>query len=123
MNDIVPRARGRVVDVRDLPGLQRPRAGSSDPSTESDTETATAVRLGRPWNVIVHDDPVTLMNYVIEVFREVFGYGESQARKLMLEVHNTGRSVVWTGEREQAEVYVAKLQGRHLLATLERAED
>jgi ATP-dependent Clp protease adapter protein ClpS len=37
----------------------------------------------------------------------------------MLEVHNTGRSVVWTGGREQAEVYVQKLQGHHLLASLE----
>ncbi len=62
------------------------------------------------------------MNYVTSVLRKVFGYGETKARRLMLEVHHTGRSVVWTGGREQAEISVAKLQGYHLLTKLERAE-
>ena len=31
-------------------------------------------------------------------------------------------SVVWTGGREQAEIYVQKLQAHHLLATLERVD-
>ena len=41
----------------------------------------------------------------------------------MLEVHHTGRAVVWTGARESAELHVQKLQGRHLLATLEQGEE
>jgi ATP-dependent Clp protease adaptor protein ClpS len=49
----------------------------------------------------------------------VFGYAEAKAKKLMMEVHQTGRSIVWTGAREQAEVYVQKLQAHHLLTTLE----
>ena len=86
---------------------------------DTDTSTETLTRLAPPWNVIVHDDPVTLMSYVTRVFVKVFQYSEPKARRLMLEVHNSGRSVVWTGERERAEVYVHKLQGHHLLATLE----
>jgi ATP-dependent Clp protease adaptor protein ClpS len=39
----------------------------------------------------------------------------------MLEVHERGRSVLWTGEREKAEFYVQQLHGYLLLATLERA--
>ena len=92
-----------------------------DPDEE--TDVATLSQLARPWQVVVHDDPVNLMSYVVEVFREVFGYDSSKARKLMLEVHQTGRSVVWTGGREQAELYVTKLHVRHLRATLERVED
>ena len=38
----------------------------------------------------------------------------------MLEVHNRGRSLVWTGEREQAEHYVNLLHGYQLLATIEQ---
>ncbi len=79
-------------------------------------------RLGTPWNVVVHDDPVTLMAYVTRVFMTIFGYPPSKAYRLMMEVHLKGRSVVWTGPRERAEVYLAKLHGYHLLATLERAE-
>lgn len=88
-------------------------------STESETDTATVTRLGRPWNVIAHDDPITPMDYVTKVFMQVFGYGKDKAERLMMEVHNTGRSVVWTGAREAAETHVQKLQSRHLLATLE----
>lgn len=91
--------------------------------THEDTDTATVTRLDRPWNVVVHDDPVTLMSYVTKVFREVFGYAETKAQQLMLEVHQKGRSVVWTGGREKAEFYVGKLQAYHLQATLERVED
>jgi ATP-dependent Clp protease adaptor protein ClpS len=40
----------------------------------------------------------------------------------MLEVHHEGRSVVWSGARETAEVYVQHLHGHLLLATLEKTQ-
>lgn len=70
----------------------------------------------------MHDDPINLMVYVTHVFMRVFGYPREKAERLMLEVHNTGRSVVWTGGREQAEVYAVKLTAAHLLTTLEPTE-
>jgi ATP-dependent Clp protease adaptor protein ClpS len=84
---------------------------------ETETETAVA----QPWSVVVHNDPVNLMSYVAMVFRRVFGFSEERAQKHMLEVHEQGRSVVWTGEREKAELYVQQLHGYLLLATMERA--
>jgi len=33
-------------------------------------------------------------------------YPRAEAKKMMLEVHNQGRSLVWSGGREQAEHYV-----------------
>ena len=87
--------------------------------TDHDTETVEKTSVAPPWNVIVHDDPVTLMSYVTRIFRKVFGYGETKAHRLMVEVHTSGRSVVWTGGREPAETYVHKLHAYHLLATLE----
>ncbi|MCA8975064.1 MAG: ATP-dependent Clp protease adaptor ClpS [Planctomycetes bacterium] len=59
------------------------------------------------------------MSYVTKVFMSVFGYGQDKANRLMLEVHKKGRSIVWTGGREQAEVYAQKLQAHHLLTSLE----
>lgn len=90
--------------------------------TEEQTDVRTEVRTSKPWNVIVHDDPITPMPYVTKVFMELFGYGASKAETLMLEVHRTGRAVVWTGAREQAELFVQQLQSRHLLASLERVD-
>lgn len=86
------------------------------------TETKAKTRTAPPWNVIVLDDPVTLMPYVTKVFMSVFGYTMDKANRLMLEVHNHGRSIVWSGAREQAEVYAQKLQAHHLLTVLEVAE-
>jgi ATP-dependent Clp protease adaptor protein ClpS len=76
----------------------------------------------QPWSVIVHNDPVNLMSYVTMVFQRVFGYDREKARKHMLEVHQLGRSIVWSGEREKAEFYVQQLHAHLLLATLERNE-
>ena len=91
--------------------------------TEEETSTSTLTRLARPWNVIVHDDPVTTMSYVVKAFMDIFKYAKPKAHRLMMEVHDTGRSVVWTGERERAEIYVQKLHSHHLLATLERVDE
>lgn len=73
----------------------------------------------KPWNVVVHNDPVNLMSYVMMVFRRVFGFSKVRARRHMLEVHHKGRSVVWSGTRELAEHYVQQLHGYLLLATIE----
>jgi ATP-dependent Clp protease adaptor protein ClpS len=93
-------------------------ATASSPSAE----TRTRERTSPPWNVIVHDDPVNLMSWVSLVFQRVFGYPRERAQQLMLEVHQLGRSNVWTGELERAEGYVRELHGCQLLATLERQE-
>jgi len=84
--------------------------------------TSPESALGGVWRVIVLNDPVNLMSYVVAVFRRVLGLDESTARKHMLEVHEQGRSVVWSGVRERAEHYAFALQQWHLTAVLERDE-
>ena len=85
-------------------------------------ETRTELALGHPWRVVVLNDPVNLMSYVVLVFKKVFGFDEPTARKRMLEVHEQGRSIVWSGHREKAEAYVFTLQQWHLTAVLEPDE-
>ncbi|MFL6583022.1 MAG: ATP-dependent Clp protease adapter ClpS [Chthoniobacterales bacterium] len=80
----------------------------------------TAEEIDLPWQVIVHNDPVNLMSYVTMVFQKVFGFTREKAEKHMLEVHHQGRSILWSGVRERAELYVQQLHGYLLLATLER---
>jgi ATP-dependent Clp protease adaptor protein ClpS len=75
----------------------------------------------KPWAVIVLNDPVNLMSYVVMVFKKVFGYDNERATRHMLEVHHEGRSKVWSGGREQAEAYVHVLQGWQLQARLEQS--
>jgi ATP-dependent Clp protease adaptor protein ClpS len=85
-------------------------------------KTATELALESMWRVVVLNDPVNLMSYVVLVFKRVLGFDEARARRHMLEVHERGRSVVWIGEREEAEAYVYTLQEWHLSAILEKDE-
>ena len=85
-------------------------------------ETEEKVQHARVWNVVVHNDAVNLMSYVTYVFQRVFGYARAKAERHMLEVHEKGRSILWTGDLEPAESYVKKLQAALLLTTLERVE-
>ena len=89
------------------------------PTIEQETREQEAVDV--PWQVVVHNDPVNLMSYVTMVFQKVFGFSRDKAEKHMLEVHREGRSIVWSGLRERAELYVQQLHGYLLLATLEQA--
>lgn len=103
-------------------GVDRVTASTpAAPVRERDTDTVEDVAPDAPWDVIVWDDPVNLMSYVVFVFRRVFGYPDSVARKLMLEVHEHGRSLVASEPRERAETYVQQLHGYGLQATMERA--
>jgi len=72
----------------------------------------------RPWIVLVWNDPINLMSYVTFVLRKLFGFSEEEATKLMLQVHNDGKAVVSSGEKEKAEFDVARLHAHGLWATL-----
>jgi ATP-dependent Clp protease adaptor protein ClpS len=90
--------------------------------TDTLTRTEETTSLDVPWNVVVHDDPVNLMHYVTFVLMKIFGYDEKRATVLMMQVHQLGKSIVWTGEREKAEFYVQQLQAHQLKTSLEKAE-
>jgi ATP-dependent Clp protease adaptor protein ClpS len=75
----------------------------------------------QPWQVVVWNDPVNLMSYVVFVFRKLFGYSTEKATELMLQVHHEGRAVVSSGTLEKAESDCHRLHHYGLWATLERA--
>lgn len=74
-----------------------------------------------PWQVVVWDDPVNLMSYVVRVFRRYFGYSQDRATQLMLAVHNDGHAIVATGPRETMEVHAQAMHDFGLWATVRRA--
>ena len=82
---------------------------------ERPAEAAAALT---PWVTIVWDDPVNLMSYVTYVFMTYFHYPREKAEKLMMQVHQDGRSVVSAGSREEMERDVAAMHSYGLWATL-----
>ncbi len=73
-----------------------------------------------PWVVIVWNDPVNLMTYVVFVLQKLFGYSRAKATRLMLQVHHEGRAVVANGTREKCETDVARLHAYGLWATMQK---
>ncbi len=73
-----------------------------------------------PWIVIVWNDPVNLMSYVVFVLQKLFGYSREKATKLMLDVHHLGKAVVSSGAREKAEADVSRLHAHGLWATMQK---
>ncbi len=78
------------------------------------------LRTDLPWQVIVWNDPVNLMDYVVFVLRKLFGHSLEEANRLMLAVHNEGRASVSQGPREQAEMDCYRLHQYGLWATVEK---
>ncbi len=93
-----------------------------DPGIESDATPDEMIFADTPWVTVVWNDPVNLMSYVTYVFQKHFGYAKKKAEKLMLEVHEDGRSVVSSGTREEMERDVQAMHEYGLWATLQKAE-
>lgn len=87
-----------------------------EPRTTSRSQT------DRPWQVVVLDDPVNLMEYVSRILIRIFGFSREKADELMMAVHQQGKAIVWTGDREKAEMYVNQLHSAQLHAKLEKSE-
>ena len=74
------------------------------------------------WSVVVLNDPVNTIHYVTHVFCKVFDYAEERAARHTIEAHQSGRSLLWSGQRERAEHYVITLHKWQLNALLESNE-
>lgn len=98
------------------------RSGETVDAPSRESETRADVKKDHPWQVVVLDDPVNLMEYVSRVFIRIFGYSKERADRLMMMVHQEGRAIVWSGGREKGEMYVNQLHSAQLHATLEKAE-
>jgi ATP-dependent Clp protease adaptor protein ClpS len=86
------------------------------------TEDKVKEAFEKNWHVIVWNDPVNLMSYVVFVFMKVLAFTKEKATRHMLQVHHQGKSLVATETREKAELYHQQIQSHGLIVTIERAE-
>ncbi|MFL5328157.1 MAG: ATP-dependent Clp protease adaptor ClpS [Gemmataceae bacterium] len=92
-------------------------------STESTEPVVTTTRpkpgqkskqkLLPPYHVIILNDDDHSFDFVIHVLREVFGFPVEKAFLHTLETHEKGRSVVWTGPKEVAELKAEQVATFH----------
>lgn len=94
--------------------------GTTAPVRERAPESEDVAKPDVPWIVIVWNDPINLMSYVVFVFQKLFGYSKEKATKLMLDVHHKGKAVVSSGPQEKAEYDVYRLHNHGLWATMQK---
>ena len=94
----------------------------SAPMPVETAEPDQALAVDKPWSTVVWNDPVNLMSYVTYVFQTYFGYPRKKAEKLMMEVHEDGKSTVSHGSREEMERDVQAMHEYGLWATMEKAQ-
>jgi ATP-dependent Clp protease adaptor protein ClpS len=63
-----------------------------------------------PYAVVLHNDPVNGFDFVVGVLMKVFRYGGGKAFWLTLKAHTAGRTIVWTGSMEVAELKVEQIR-------------
>jgi ATP-dependent Clp protease adaptor protein ClpS len=114
---IAERAVGSTVST--LAVILEQRAASTEAVPDVDVEEKVKEAFDRGWGVIVWNDPVNLMHYVVHVFQVVLKMNLQKATVHMWEVHKRGKSLVAQENKERAEFIVHRLQNYGLKATME----
>ena len=109
-----------------VPPVAAPRAASVTPDRESGgaavmEKAPERVRKPSPrYKVLLHNDPVNSMEYVVTTLRQVVpSLSEQDAIAVMLEAHNTGIGLVIVCDIEPAEFYCETLKAKGLSSTIE----
>ena len=85
-----------------------------------DKQTETVRKRTPRYKVLLHNDPVNAMEYVVVTLQQVVPQlSEQDAMAVMLEAHNTGVGLVIVCDLEPAEFYCETLKTKGLTSTLE----
>jgi ATP-dependent Clp protease adaptor protein ClpS len=76
------------------------REAQAKPSPRKDA----APKRQPPYAVVLHNDDVNTFDHVVAVLRKVFQFDRMIAFRLTLQAHLSGRSIVWSGSLEVAEL-------------------
>jgi ATP-dependent Clp protease adaptor protein ClpS len=90
-------------------------APSSKPSPKTPTEKLP------PWNVLLHNDEVNDMGFVIESLCRFARLSVPAATRCTMEAHKKGLSLVLATHREHAELVAEQLTSLRLTVTIEPA--
>jgi ATP-dependent Clp protease adaptor protein ClpS len=83
-----------------------PAAPQTETEVKTDAATEDKTRLAPLYKVLIHNDDVTTMEFVIYVLQEVFKKPLQEAVEIMLTAHETGVALVAVLPLEQAELRV-----------------
>ena len=74
--------------------------------TIEETDTKNKSGYAPQWNVIIHNDDKTTMDFVMMILMRLFNKNVRDAHRLMLVVHNMGQGLCGVYPLEQAELRI-----------------
>lgn len=74
-----------------------------------------------PYKVLLHNDPVNEMGYVVRTIRELVGLTDPHAHLVMLTAHTRGVALLTVTHKERAELFVEQFKSKNLTVTIEPA--
>jgi|GEM_PF-147246 len=130
---VEPRVYQMIGSAAWAPRAARPgRPGDGDPSRpgrerEEGVALAERPKTRRPplYRVLLHNDDFTSMEFVVEVLVEHFDKSDTEATRVMLQVHHLGVGVAGVYTRDEAETRIERVTqdaqeaGYPLLLTME----
>ena len=106
-----------------MPGdEQLPGSGVSE---AGDSDTEIELKPPRRFQVLLHNDDYTTMEFVIDILRSIFHRSVEESARIMLKVHQDGMGLAGVYTAQVAETKVrtgrerAKEEGHPLLCTME----
>jgi len=115
----------------DTPAAENPAPQTPPPAPLSDapaSATATAVKPAPPrvdslppFRVLLHNDDVNDMVYVVGTIQELTALTRELAVTAMLEAHRAGVTLLLTTHKERAELYRDQFKSKKLTVTIEPA--
>jgi ATP-dependent Clp protease adaptor protein ClpS len=97
----------------------------ADGGTKTQTRTQSKTAAPKQWKVMLLNDDYTPMDFVVDVLTRVFKKSESEATRVMLQVHHAGAGLAGVYTHEIAETKVmqvedmAQSEGHPLQCTIE----
>lgn len=105
---------------------QRRRGSSVDPKapvaarrTRTQPRQETQTRQLPPFKVLLHNDDVNDMTYVVRTIMELVHLPQPIATQRMMEAHMKGLTLLCVTHKERAELYVDQFASKKLTVTIE----
>jgi ATP-dependent Clp protease adaptor protein ClpS len=89
------------------------------PTKRPRLDDGTGSGLGDPSQIVIYDDEINTMEWVVSSLMEVLGHSAPLAAKIMFEAHHRGRAIAEVEPEEKAARHCRELLSRGLRADVE----